>query len=73
MLKVYGKKNGKKELIFFCISHEDLKKTGFKTAQQHGYTITQIIEIASHENGYRDINVTDKYLVKPLEISLMSL
>ncbi len=38
LVRVYGKKNGTRKLVFHCIRFCDFEKKGKKNATDHGYT-----------------------------------
>lgn len=38
LIRVYGKKNGTRKLVFHCIRFCDFEKKGKRTAENQGYT-----------------------------------
>lgn len=62
-LRIYGRKPGNtEEKLLFASLPETRINTAKKTAAENGYTISKIISIASHKNGYTDQDVTRKYI-----------
>lgn len=62
-LRIYGKKHGSTEenLLFTSLPEGNMEKAK-RTAAAHNFTISKVIEIASYANGYRDQDVTEKYI-----------
>ena len=66
-LKVFGIKNGVKELIFGSIEKDALVSQGVKTAEKQGYTITEIIELGQYHNQFKESNFTERAIRNLLE------
>lgn len=66
-LKIYGIKNDERELIFGSIEKDALVNEGVKTAEEQGYTITEIIELPQAHNQFVESCFTERSTRKLLD------
>lgn len=60
--KVYGMKDGAEKLLFHAIEINTLARRGMDTARKNGYTVSRIIALAAHNNGYKETDITKQFL-----------
>ena len=63
-IRAWGRKNGGPEnLLFLCVQYFNpgTIQTMKRTARENGYTITRAVKIGGLSNGFRDIDITDKF------------
>lgn len=62
LAKVYGMKDGAEKLLFHAIELNALALRGMETARKNGYTVSKIIALAAHNNGYKETDITKQFL-----------
>ena len=69
ILKIYGTKNGEEKVIFETIEKEALIEEGVKKAEEDGYVITEMVELAQWHNNFTESRLTHRGMHQILERS----